>query len=78
MTVFAMLLQGPTPTSAWDMIFGGTLPTKIVLLILLAASVASWILIFWKIRQFREVRQQGDAFLEALHGVLKPGSTEGA
>ncbi len=66
MTVFAMFLQGPAPTSVWDMIFGATLPTMIVLLILAAASIASWILIFWKVRQFREVRQQGDAFLEAL------------
>jgi biopolymer transport protein TolQ len=66
MTVFAMLAQGPAPTSAWDMIFGGTLPTKLVLLILVAGSIASWILIFWKVRQFRAVRKQGDAFLEAL------------
>jgi biopolymer transport protein TolQ len=66
MTVFATFLQGPAPTSAWDMIFGGTLPTQLVLLILVAGSVASWVLIFWKFRQFREVRRQGDAFLEAL------------
>jgi biopolymer transport protein TolQ len=66
MTVFAMLVQGPAPASAWDMIFGGTLPTKLVLLILVAGSVGSWILIFWKSRQFREVRKQGDAFLAAL------------
>jgi len=66
MTVFAMLFQGPAPTTAWDMIFGATLPTMMVLLILAGASIASWILIFWKFRQFREVRQQGDAFLEAL------------
>lgn len=66
MTIFALLVQGPAPTTVWGMIFGGTLATKIVLLILLSASIASWILIFWKFRQFREVSRQGDAFLEAL------------
>ena len=66
MTMFASLVQGRAPTSGWDMIFGGTLPTQLVLLILAGASVASWILIFWKYRQFREVRQQGDQFLAAL------------
>ena len=66
MTVFAMLVQGAAPTSAWDMIFGGTLPTKLVLFALAIGSLGSWILIFWKYRQFREVRRQGDGFLAAL------------
>lgn len=48
------------------MIFTGTVPTRLVLLILASASVASWILIFWKTRQFREVRAQGDRFLQAM------------
>jgi len=46
-----------------DMAIGGTLPTRIVLLVLGAASVSTWWLIFHKWRQFREVRRQGDVFL---------------
>jgi len=66
MTMFASLVQGPAPSSATDMIFGGTLPTQLVLLVLAGVSIGSWILIFWKYRQFRDIRKQGDEFLGAL------------
>jgi len=49
-----------------DMAIGGTLPTRIVLLVLGAASISTWWLIFHKWRQFREVRRQGDVFLEHM------------
>ena len=42
------------------------MPTKIVLLILSFASIASWVLIFWKQRQFSEVRKAEDLFLEKI------------
>ena len=54
------------PQGAWDLIWGGTLPTKVVLLVLAAFSLASWVIIFWKWRQFRGVRQHGDRFLDAI------------
>jgi len=60
------LLQTRTPTTAWDMVLGGTLPTKAVLLVLLAFSLLSWWLIIWKWRQFRRVRFQGDLFLDEM------------
>jgi len=60
------LLQVRTPTTAWDMVVGGTLPTKFVLLVLLCFSLLSWWLIFWKWRHFRRVRFQGDHFLETM------------
>ena len=66
MDFLAILAQANTPQSGWDMIFGGTLPTKIVLLILSFASIASWVLIFWKQRQFSEVRKAEDLFLEKI------------
>jgi biopolymer transport protein TolQ len=59
-------LQVRTPTSAWDLIIGGTLPTNIVLLILLGFSLLSWWLIFWKWKQFRAIRAQGDLFLNEM------------
>mgnify|MGYP001150379312 CR=1 FL=1 len=60
------LLQIRTPTTAWDMVIGGTLPTQIVLLVLLVFSLLSWWLIFWKWKQFRMVRFQGDHFLDEM------------
>jgi biopolymer transport protein TolQ len=60
------LLQVRTPTTAWDMVVGGTLPTKVVLLVLLGFSLLSWWLIFWKWKQFRRVRFQGDLFLDEM------------
>jgi len=38
----------------------------LVLLILAFGSVATWILIIWKAKQFRAVRQEGDRFLEKM------------
>lgn len=61
-----LALQARTPQSAWDMVLGGTLPTQLVLLILVSGSLLSWWLIFWKWRQFRDVRQLGDQFLEVM------------
>lgn len=66
MPVMLALLQARAPQTAWDMVVGGTLPTKIVLSVLVAFSFASWALIFWKARQFRRLRKQGDRFLAAL------------
>ena len=61
-----LLLQAQPPTSAWDMVVGATLPTLVVLIVLACMSVWSWWLIFHKSRQFREVRKQGDRFLDHM------------
>ncbi len=66
MGLSTLLAQTGVPTSGWDMLFGGTLATRIVLIILSFSSVTSWILIFWKAKQFRAVRRQGDRFLEKM------------
>ena len=66
MGVSTLLAQAGTPTSGWDMLFGGTLATKMVLIILACSSVVSWVLIFWKAKQFSAVRRQADRFLEKM------------
>lgn len=66
MGLFSLLAQSRGPTSAWDMVFGGSLPTRLVLLVLAVSSAASWILIFWKAKQFKTVRQQGNRFLQQM------------
>jgi biopolymer transport protein TolQ len=63
---YFFLLQAAPPTSAFQMVVGGTLPTKIVLSVLAVFSLSSWWLIFLKWRQFRDVRLQGDRFLEHM------------
>jgi len=66
MGLSTLLAQAGTPMSGWDMLFGGTLATRLILLILAAASFVSLVLIFWKAKQFRAVRRQGDRFLEKM------------
>jgi len=63
MSLTTLLLQAAPPTTAWSMITGATIPTKIVLFVLAMGSLFSWWLIFSKSQQFREVRRQGDEFL---------------
>jgi len=62
----ALLVQARSPETAIDMILGGSLSTKIVLSFLAIFSLTSWWLIFHKWRQFRDVRRQGDRFLEQM------------
>ncbi len=66
MGVSTLLAQTGAPMSGWDMLFGGTLATRMVLIILAFSSVVSWVLIFWKAKQFSAVRRQGDRFLEKM------------
>lgn len=63
---YFFLQQAAPPTNAFEMVVGGTLPTKIVLVVLAVFSIMSWWLIFLKWRQFRAVHLQGDAFLEQM------------
>ena len=65
MTLTALILQTPRGT-IMDLIYGSSVPTWIVLLALLLFSLTSWWIIFWKARLFREVRRQGDLFLEQI------------
>jgi biopolymer transport protein TolQ len=66
MGLSTILAQTSAPTSAWDMVLGGTLPTRLILLTLAISSGCSWILIFWKAKQFRAVRRQGNRFLQKM------------
>ena len=48
------------------LILGAGLPTKVVLAVLAVFSLASWWIILWKSRQFRDVQAMGDDFLDAI------------
>jgi len=62
----SILLQARSAQTPLELLLGGTLPTKIVLLALIGMSVWCWWLIFHKYRQFRAVRVLGDDFLEQM------------
>ena len=61
-----VLLQVAAPTTVLDLVMASTPLTRVVLVTMLVASLVSWWIILWKWRQFREVRRQGDAFLERM------------
>ncbi|WP_419942161.1 MotA/TolQ/ExbB proton channel family protein [Candidatus Palauibacter sp.] len=54
--------------SPLDMVLGATLPTKVILTVLAAFSLLSWILIIWKFRELRAVNRQADDFVFAMAG----------
>ncbi|HUH11734.1 MAG TPA: hypothetical protein VMK65_01435, partial [Longimicrobiales bacterium] len=70
MAILAQFRGGP-PQTAWDMILGGGLSTKIILGVLLLGSLASWIIIFWKAGQFRRIRKEGLRFLSAMERAVR-------
>ena len=55
--------------SPLDMIIGATLPTKIILTVLAAFSLVSWVLIIWKFRELRGVNARADDFVFAMAGA---------
>ncbi len=61
--------EGRVIDSPLDMVLGATTATKIILLVLAIFSIVSWVLIFWKWREFREVNEQADRFVDAMEGA---------
>lgn len=61
----AMIQAGPARNSM-DLVMNSGFSTLLVLGLLFVGSVASWILIAWKSRQFRRVHSQGEAFFETV------------
>lgn len=53
--------------TAFQLIAHGTKITWVVLGVTVAASIASWIIIFWKVGQFRRIKRDGMRFTEAMH-----------
>ncbi len=57
---------GATGSSPWDLVLQATLPTQIILVVLVVFSLLSWILIFWKWAEFRSLEESGDRFVETM------------
>lgn len=62
------LLQigGRAPVTATDMILRGNTSTQVILLVTALFSLLSWVIIVWKLAQFRRVHRQGRRFLGAI------------
>jgi biopolymer transport protein TolQ len=60
------LLQAVDTSSNMRILFGGSVSTRIVLVVLVLFSVASWVLIVWKWWQFRTLRRDGVRFVQAI------------
>jgi biopolymer transport protein TolQ len=59
------------PLSAWQMIVGGTLSTKLILSVLAVFSFVSWVILIWKFVQFRRLRSEADRFLDEIESAQR-------
>jgi len=59
-------LQFDQPRSGLDIILAGGLSTKVILGICAIFSLVSWVIIFWKLGQFRRLKNQGRRFVNSL------------
>lgn len=62
--------QDRIATTPFGLVLQATPATKVILLVLAAFSLMSWVLIFWKWKEFRRVRREGDSFVEAMESCL--------
>jgi biopolymer transport protein TolQ len=68
--LFAIQQQVQAPyANPWDLVLAATPVTKIILIVLAAFSLVSWIFIFWKWAEFRRVRQHGDQFVNSIEAA---------
>jgi len=58
-----------TIDSPLDMVLWATPTTKIILLVLAAFSLTSWVLIFWKWKEFRKINEEGNRFVDAVEST---------
>jgi len=61
-----LLQDGGFASNPWDLILGATPVTKIILIVLAAFSLVSWVIIFWKWKDFRRLGQHGDEFVAGI------------
>lgn len=81
MIPYTLQAASSLPSSSWDLVVHSSPETKVVLVITLVFSLASWFVIGAKWWQFRRVRKQADRFFaqlerttrlkDAYHSVMK-------
>jgi biopolymer transport protein TolQ len=65
LTLLAQVRIRP-PETPLDMIVGGTPWTQTILAVLALFSIVSWVIMFWKLGQFRRLRREGESFLRSM------------
>ncbi|MFW6090169.1 MAG: MotA/TolQ/ExbB proton channel family protein, partial [Gemmatimonadota bacterium] len=77
LAAFPAAQDGTVASAPWDLILYATPITKIILIVLAAFSLISWVAIFWKWKAFRKVDLDGDRFVagvadaEGLQGIYQ-------
>lgn len=66
--IFAQI-GGTQEVGALDLIMKGTPMTHVIIGVTVLASLLSWVLIFWKLGQFRRARRDSRRFSEAMQRV---------
>src|SRR5690606_27283664 len=54
-----------------EMVFGGSPAIQAIMLVTATFSLISWVIIFWKLGQFRRVKKQGETFLKTTERATK-------
>ena len=67
--LLGLAVQGRVIDSPFDMVLGATPATKVILLVLAVFSLLSWVLIFWKWREFQRVNEQADRFIDGMEAA---------
>lgn len=70
MMMLATQEPGAVPRTI-GLILGASPTTKVVLAVIAAFSLISWVIILWKWRQFRRLRKDGLRFVNALERALR-------
>jgi biopolymer transport protein TolQ len=68
------MMQGPATSDmaeAWRMIAEGNTSTQAIIGLLVVFSLVSWVLIVWKLLQFRRTRREADVFLDRIEAAEK-------
>ena len=65
-SILAQIGGAQAAPNALDLIIRGTVTTWVVLAVTALASLASWIIIFWKIAQFRRLKRDAVRFGETM------------
>jgi biopolymer transport protein TolQ len=68
------MMQEPATSDmaeAWRMIAEGNASTQAIIGLLVVFSLVSWVLIVWKLLQFRRTRREADVFLDRIEAAEK-------
>lgn len=63
--------QAGAPLGIMEMVFGGSPAIQAIMLVTAVFSLVSWVIIFWKLGQFRKLKKHGASFLKSTERAGK-------